>query len=338
MAENSLIQWCDHTFNPVRGCTQVSPGCAHCYAARESVRFPNIRGIWGDSGTRILAVPSGWKAPRKWNRKAEASSHRSRVFCASLGDVFEDWKGPLHFPAAIAAEGTLPARWDGTQLVRTFEKDLPLATMDHMRLELFELIRTTPSLDWLLLTKRPENWAPLIERVLKIIESHPHWGNNCGKEWPYYDLRNWLADWFVLSKPPHNVWIGTTVENQTRADQRIPDLLDIPAVIHFLSCEPLLSHVHLGLLEASSDKQRQHLLSRKPPIGSIDWIITGGESGPSARPADLAWFRSIRDQAKEADVAFFMKQLGGVKDKRGGLSDFPEDLRIRQFPSRRHLV
>ena len=326
MAENSSIQWCDHTFNPVRGCTKVSPGCDHCYAARDSVRFPNIRGTWGDQGTRILAVPDAWKTPLKWDRKAAATNTRPRIFCASLGDVFEDWQGLLHFPDHLSATGRVEARWDGTQLIRTYDAKLPLATMDHMRLELFDLIRTTPHLDWLLLTKRPENWKPLIERVIYMIEDGPGWGKDEEKKWPYYDLRNWLANWAAFGQPPHNIWIGTTAEDQTRADQRIQDLLMIPAEVRFLSCEPLLGPVDLKL------NLNGHTLQRT--IGQdIHWIITGGESGPNARPAYLDWFRSIRDQAQQAGAAFFMKQLGGVKDHRGKLEDLPEDLRIRQFPN-----
>lgn len=316
MSANSSIQWTDHTFNPVRGCTKVSPGCKNCYAARDALRFPNIRGIWGDAGTRIVAVPDAWKTPVKWNRQAlgESLKHeiahnqalrrgespayaahpRPRVFCASLADVFEDWQGVLHFPNQFSESGLSVARWDGIQLVREIEpNDIPVATMNNLRQELFQLIEATPNLDWLLLTKRPEN-------VIRMVP----------------------AQW-QRAFPP-NVWMGTTVEDQQRANERIPQLLAIPAKVRFLSCEPLLEAV--DLFHCGPD-------DLKDWIHSIDWVISGGESGPGCRPADLNWFMSLRDQCREAGVPFFMKQLGGVRDHRGNLEDFPENLRVREFPT-----
>ncbi len=274
--KNSLIQWTDHTFNPVRGCTKVSPGCQNCYAARESVRFPNIRGIWGNAGTRIVAVPDAWKEPLRWNRQAVRMGVRQRVFCASLADVFEDWKGDLRFPADIAPEGWLTARWDGFQLVREFEasaeaQGLPKATMDNLRTELFRLIEDTPWLDWQLLTKRPEN-------VMRMVPDH------------------WRARF------PENVWMGTTTENQAMADKRTPELLEIPAKVRFLSCEPLLGPVKIDHIRAGDNQWF--------PLQHIHWVICGGESGPGARPMHPDWARSIRDQCAAAAVPFFFKQWG----------------------------
>lgn len=126
MAANSNIEWTDHTFNPVRGCTKVSAGCAHCYAETMSKRNPKVLGIWGDNGTRVVASETMWREPRKWNVEAFRNHTRRRVFCASLSDVCEDrpeWVSP--------------------------------------RLRLKELIEDTPYLDWQLLTKRPENYLRL---------------------------------------------------------------------------------------------------------------------------------------------------------------------------------
>lgn len=330
MSENSAIQWTDHTFNPVRGCTMVSPGCANCYAARDAKRFPNIRGIWGDSGTRIVAVPDSWKSPLKWHKASYGfvecqvcrwrgdmheskestgsvmhcptcntvgslrANKRPRVFCASLADVFEDWKGVLHFPDHLSPDGKVLARWEGIQMIRTYDERFPLATMDHVRQELFELIEATPSLDWLLLTKRPEN-------VMRMVPE------------------SWM-DGF-----PPNVWMGTTVEDQQRADERIPLLLDIPARVRFLSCEPLLGPVKIDHIRIGDNQWF--------PMQHLHWVITGGESGPKCRTANVDWFRSLRDQCSAAGVPFFMKQLGGVKDHRGNLEDFSDDLRVREFPT-----
>lgn len=203
MAITTAISWCDSTFNPVRGCTKVSPGCAGCYAARDSVRFPNIRGIWGNSGTRIVGVQSYWQKPLQWNKTAAVNhleanvyrankievspehlatlDHRPRVFCASLGDIFEDWQGPLHLPDSTNPTGITPARWDGDNMGRHIivprsVSSFPLATipatMDHMRWKLFDLIRRTPHLDWLLLTKRPEKVMRMLEYATMIARQY----------------------------------------------------------------------------------------------------------------------------------------------------------------------
>jgi protein gp37 len=116
---------------------------------------------------------------------------------------------------------------------------------------------------------------------------------------------------------PKNVWVGTTVENQKEADKRIPLLLKVPAKVHFLSVEPMLEPV--SILGAGL-------------IKTVDWVICGGESGPHARPMNVAWARLLRDECRDTKTAFFMKQLGGFPNKRHEMEDFPEDLRIREFP------
>lgn len=104
-----------------------------------------------------------------------------------------------------------------------------------------------------------------------------------------------------LETPPPNVWLGTSVEDQSRAELRIPHLVDVPAHVHFLSCEPLLGPVDLTLW-----------------LGELHWVITGGESGPHARPCDSAWVRSLRDQCQSAGMALFHKQWGGRTPRPGG--------------------
>lgn len=130
MGENSKIEWTHHTFNPWRGCTKVSAGCANCYAERQSLRNPRVLGVWGDDGVRVKASEAGWREPRKWNREAADRGVPSRVFCASMADVFE------------------------------FREDVMLA-----RALLLNLIHETRHLNWLLLTKRPEHIEPLLKRA-----------------------------------------------------------------------------------------------------------------------------------------------------------------------------
>ena len=259
MGANSKIEWCDHTFNPWFGCTKVSPACKHCYAEALTRRTGLV--VWGPQAERRISSESNWKQPLKWAKAAKAAGVRHRVFCASLADVFED---------------------------RQEVKDA--------RLRLFSLIEGTPDLDWLLLTKRPENMLSMLPVV-------------------------------HLEKPWPNVWLGTTVEDQQRADERIPHLLRTPAAKRFLSVEPMLGPVDLVL-------------------HGIDWVICGGESGHGARPMRIEWVESIIDQCREANVKCFVKQLGeypvwaGAKcspiaPARGKCADpdeWPESLRVREFP------
>ena len=241
MAENSKIEWTDHTFNPWIGCVKVSPGCDHCYAETlMDTRYGRVK--WGVNGTRMRTSEANWRKPVSWNREAGKQGVRTRVFCASLADVFED------------REELIP--W---------------------RQQLFHLIGQTPHLDWLVLTKRPEN-------VL-------HFGFQQQLWWPNESF-------------PHNVWIGTSVEDQRRADKRIPHLLRIPASIRFLSMEPLLGAVNLA------EPGHLNCYGMAGNIGKVNWVIVGGESGQGARPMHPAWAQSIRDQCQAASVPFFFKQWG----------------------------
>jgi protein gp37 len=275
MAENSHIEWTDHTFNPWIGCTKVSPGCDHCYAAAWDARWGNG---WGPHQRRRTS-PANWRKPLAWDRDAAAAGTRARVFCASLADVFDN-------------DGAITSGWRG---------------------DLWHLIHRTPNLDWLLLTKRPQNLARYL----------------CPEE--YGNLPPWGRGW-------PNVWLGTTVENQTEAERRIPHLLATPAAVRFLSCEPLLGPVNLRKLTAKAGVIRPYLALVDALDGTcqslehesrdwfrlpaqIDWIICGGESGPGARPMHPDWARSLRDQCQAAGVPFFFKQWGTWGPDTGRLPD-----------------
>ncbi|MCT4334647.1 phage Gp37/Gp68 family protein [Paracoccus sp. YLB-12] len=224
MGENTRIEWATHTFNPWWGCTKVSEACKHCYAESWAKRLGQQ--VWGPKVDRRMFSDEHWKQPFRWNRKAAGDAVRPRVFCASMADVFED------------------------------RQELITA-----RVRLWDLIEATPNLDWLLLTKRPENVARLA---------------GWGKQWPA------------------NVWLGTTVELQKRAEELLPFIAASSAQVKFISAEPLLGPLQL-----------QPWLS-----GDINWVITGGESGPKARLASPAWFRSLLLQCMENQVAFHFKQWG----------------------------
>ena len=264
MAENSGIEWTHHTFNPWIGCTKVSAACDNCYAERWDQRFTG-GDRWGPKAARTRTAKGNWSKPITWNHKASERGVRERVFCASLADVFDNHKSIL-------------PEW---------------------RDDLWALIRKTPHLDWLLLTKRPQN----IKRYLP-----DDWGHGY-----------------------KNVWLGTTVENQLEADRRVPALCDVPAAIHFLSCEPLLGPIHLDQMPlprswktCDCEDHAPHLNALAPSVycggccegpeqiyGGIDWVITGGESGPHHRSAEPDDFRMLRDQCHRHDVPFLFKQWEG---------------------------
>lgn len=186
MGKTTEIEWTDSTFNPWIGCSKVSPGCANCYAeALMDKRMGRVQ--WGVGGTRERTSEGYWRQPLKWNSEAKDAGVRRRVFCASLADVFED-------------------RPD----------------TNAWRISLLELIEATPNLDWLMLTKRPENAVRLIQEAAgRSVES-------------------------FFERNPH-VWIGTSIENQKEADRRIPALFNVPAPVRFFSCEPLLEQVYLDM-------------------------------------------------------------------------------------------
>ncbi len=288
MAERTGISWCDATFNPIIGCSKVSPACKHCYAERDmDHRYGKV--AWGPMGTRVLTSGDNWKKPLKWNREAAKSGKRLRVFCASLADVFEDWQGYMlnHHGKQlfINPDGKWSEKAEGAAV-----------SMRDVRQQLFNLIDTTPNLDWLLLTKRPEN----IKRMVELIRLD---GGTTGR----------IAE-LDIDTPAHryfrrNVWLGCSVENQEFADKRLPELMkcrDLSPVL-FLSCEPLL-----GPVEFSDVTNRTDCISQlgKKSLSGIDWVIAGGESGPEARPSNPDWFRSMRDQSEIHNVPFHFKQWG----------------------------
>jgi protein gp37 len=267
-----------------------SPACDHCYAEGWAKRTG--KDIWGARKPREIGTDSYWREPFKWNKEAAAAGERRRVFCSSLSDVFEG------------------------------RKDL-----DPHRERLWKLMEATPSLDWLLLTKRPQN----IRRMVP-------------------------AEW--LTKPRQNVWYGTTAETQKWLDIRAEFFVDLPAAVTFISAEPLMGPLWIRHWTKGYSQDVMHDRLDAPDgavVGGMErvgdtwnrlsnvfsWLIVGGESGPGARRTDLSIFRDVRDQCRRAGIAFFMKQKGtvlaremGCKDRAGADPDeFPEDLRIQEFPT-----
>jgi protein gp37 len=183
------------------------------------------------------------------------------------------WRQPLAWDRESATLGKRK-RVFCASMADVFDSSVPY----EWRYDLFELIERTPNLDWLLLTKRPGNIHRMISATAVTI----------------------CEAWYLEGQPPENVWLGVSIEDQSRADHRIPALLKIPSVVHFLSVEPLLEPVDLG------------------NISDIEWVICGGESGARARPMNPEWPLLIRDQCVSMSVPFFFKQWGGRTPKAGG--------------------
>jgi len=278
MGANTKIPWCHHTFNPWWGCTDVSSGCRACYARALAKRcgFPDL---WGKDVGRRFFGEAHWRELINWNAAAGMAGERRRVFCGSMCDVMED-------------------RPD----------------VESPRQALWCFVDQTPNLDWLLLTKRPENFPRFLPDLWR---DHP--------------------------RP--NVWLLATVENYNYIRRRIADLLRVPAVVHGISMEPLLGPVDIGdylghHLGCDGDEYPCAMCGSQ---GRLGWVAIGGESGHGARPFDIGWARGLIAQCRLASVACFLKQLGAspfengkplsLRDRKGAdPAEWPEDLRVRQLP------
>jgi protein gp37 len=245
------------TWSPWLGCSHAGAGCAHCWAEEWASRFSRFRGHWGKHAPRYFFGDEHWQQPLRWQRKCERLGVRKRVL-VSLCDPFER--------VACDARG---------------------ATMDMARSRLWKLITQTPRLDWLVLTKRPEN------------------------------LRTMLPLGF-LRQPQHNLWLGVSASDQS-SDRNIPPLLKVPAAVHWVSLEPLLGPVDVSrwLHDSTCNDMREEVgcICTEPREVSIDWLVVGCESR-GARPGrhcDLAWAHALREQCRDADVPMFTKQLAGAR-------------------------
>ncbi|RYG34659.1 phage Gp37/Gp68 family protein [bacterium] len=283
MADQTKIEWCDATLNLWWGCTKVSGGCKFCYA-EELADHRYHKGNWGPTGTR-REVKSWRTTLNKISARAKAEGRRLRVFCQSMSDTFEG-------PETMGGKDS--QNWI---TVQRLQDELLTAVLDH------------PELDFLLLTKRPEN---VVEVCHRHDESN---GVQTIFQWPW----------------PKNLWIGTSVEDQATADERIPQLMAIPAAVRFLSCEPLLGAVDLTRVSKQPWHDGDGVNGLKwidalngywemedsvghgqyeDPKSRIDWVICGGESGPKARPMNPSWALALRDQCVARSVPFLFKQWG----------------------------
>ncbi|MFD0710596.1 DUF5131 family protein [Paenibacillus sp. GCM10027626] len=280
MSDKTKIEWTDATWNPVTGCSKVSEGCRNCYAKSFTERFEGTLGHYFETGFKVTLRPEKLDQPIRWQRPR-------RIFVNSMSDLFH--------------------------------KDVPDDYIDKV----FAVMALAPRHTFQVLTKRPERMknylqgletrgpAAVLSHAAELLTGdelanyYVHNRNKCGAT----DKPGW---------PLKNVWLGVSVENQKAADERIPLLLQTPAAVRFLSCEPLLGPVNLsmwlmtpGWVPTYYDPDNIHGYPDAEPTNEhIQWVITGGESGPGARPMHPDWARSLRDQCQAAGVAFHFKQWG----------------------------
>lgn len=278
MGDNSAIEWTDATWNPIVGCSVVSPGCANCYAMRQAARIEAMyvgRHLKHGNGAPFQPSPyAGTTQPSKagavWTGKV-----------AIVND--HDLTRPLRW--------TRPRRIFVNSMSDMFHESVPDAWIDRV----FAVMALAPQHTFQVLTKRSRRMRSYVSEVRETWckRGPPTPGNEriqdaataiTGEEW----LPDTPATW-----PLPNVWLGVSAEDQIRADERLPDLRATPSAVRFVSAEPLLGPINFGL-----------------PKTHLDWIIVGGESGPQARPMSANWAREIRDQCAAANVPFFFKQWG----------------------------
>ena len=235
------ISWCDHTFNPWAGCTKVSPACDNCYAEKDTKRYGYVK--WGKDADRRRTSMAYWRQLDQWNAAAKAEELRRRVFVGSWCDIMED-----------------------------------RPELQPIRLDMYVHIEDCPNLDFLLLTKRPQNFRKFLPQ-------------------------SWLRN------PRSNVWGMTTVESEDYL-WRAKELVETPFSVRGLSCEPMLGPISLRWPLWAPLKEYPYTNNEYDGLRMLDWVIVGGESQVGARPMPIEWARELRDQCVAAGVAFHFKQWG----------------------------
>lgn len=336
------IEWTDESWNVLTGCTRVSEGCRNCYAERMSAR---LAAMGQDKYTGIAIHGDG----------------------ETGGDSRPRWTGIVRFNSA---ELERPLRWRKPRMifVNSMSDTFHESVTDGQILRMFEAMGRRPQHIFQILTKRPERAAEwfrrwgdlsgeprepqLVQGPSETRAAHPsprgqmfaEYLETLGDEpppgcaWPTFDWQQGMRWWPRSIWNTSHIWLGTSVEDQATADERHEYLRQCPAAVRFYSVEPLLAPIE------------------RLPLDGISWVIAGGESGPGARPCDISWLTSVRDQCKAAGVPFFLKQMGSnsiwrervqrgrnlrvterrrpFKDRKGGdPSEWPEDLRVREWPS-----
>ncbi|NBJ13238.1 phage Gp37/Gp68 family protein [Microvirga arsenatis] len=285
MGDKSAIEWTNATWNPIAGCSVISPGCANCYAMKMASRLVGMgvetyAGLTKDSNAgpvwtgAVRLVKDALLKPLRWKRPR-------RIFVNSMSDLFheavpDEWIDRIFAVMALAPQHTFQVLTKRADRMRAYLEDCRRQNgRQHLiRAAITDLAgsRNAPGVTeaWLRISGAEENWSPL-----------------------------------------RNVWLGVSAEDQTRANERIPDLLATPAAVRWVSAEPLLGPIDFMRINRPAPLgSMSALLCEEDQRAWLNWIVVGGESGPGARPMHPDWARSIRDQCATAGVPFFFKQWG----------------------------
>lgn len=301
MAGKSKIEWTDATWNPLRGCTRVSAGCDNCYAENMATRFSGPGRPFEGVAKRVHGKPH--------------------------------WTGKIKLLEDKLME---PLRWEKSRMVFVnsmsdlFHESVPFEFIDRV----FAVMALASQHKFQILTKRAKRMREYL--------GDPEVRNRV------YDVAMTISGGCYFIWPLPNVWGLVSVENQKTADLRIPDLLATPFAVRGVSYEPALGPVDSGRWMPTCFSCAGRLKYRGPDwvcdecghtdqnVGGdfIDWVICGGESGPGARPMEVEWARSVRDQCQAAGVAFFFKQGSKANwPDYKNFESFPKDLQIREYPN-----
>ena len=307
MAENSKIEWTEATWNPIVGCSIVSPGCTNCYAMKMAAR---IEAMWragsiDENGYGVRPAP-GAKSLDRYSgltRKVNGNAVWTGKLARAPGHV---WSTPLL--------KRKPTTYFVNSMGDLFHEDCP----DDWILDALTVMAGASNHTFQVLTKRAARMREFMSRPGLLEDIYANWHGYCSTP---AEVEAW---------PLPNVWLGVSAERQQEADERIPDLLATPAAVRFVSYEPALGPLKLwewdkdeGALRGVGVVLSGGMTASTPdalPEGyddsypGIDWVICGGESGPNARPMDPEWARSVRDQCTMLEVPFFFKQWGAWRN------------------------
>jgi protein gp37 len=361
VGDRSSIEWCDATWNPVTGCTRVSEGCRNCYAEREAIRHQRHAAYEGTARStaagprwtgQVNFIPERLDQPLRWQRGR-------RVFVNSMSDLFHEGLTDGQILRVFQAMAVAPQH---TYLVLTKRPQRMLEWLRRWN----DLEGEPPGPQMVrgpeaTRAAHPSGRGQMFASMLESMGAPPD-----GCAYPTFDWMQGMRGWPEARWTWPNVWMGVSAEDQPTADERIPLLLQCPAAIHWVSAEPLLGPIDLspymcpsGVLHVDDigvDVGTRPIVNvngvegHQPWMPALSWVVVGGESGPGARPFDLAWARSTVEQCRAAGVPCFVKQLGArphwpqgpeefeidwlsLLDRKGGdWSEWPEDLRVREYP------
>lgn len=288
MGDKTKIEWTDASWNPVTGCAKVSQGCKHCYAERNWPRMTKLVPAYaGRDFTDVACIPERLSQPLRWRRPR-------KVFVNSMSDLFHE------------------------------------AVPDEFIDRVFAVMALAPQHTFQVLTKRPERMREYLSRPAVECRIGLQSMSMCLDDMVRTKGRSKLGAGVLLQAtdinpgglnvwPLPNVWVGVSIEDQATADERIPLLLDTPAVVRWISAEPLLGRVDLAHISPKMFAAKANALTgnwkweggpTKRETPTLDWVVVGGESGPSARPMHSRWVRDLRDQCAASGVPFLFKQWG----------------------------